>query len=375
MRPARLRARVRAAVLAVVLGLPAVAQAPDPSAAAQAAAAALREATEAMRAAANGRETVEALTAAIRAYETGLGALRAALRSATVREAEITRRFAAESDRVARLLGVLSRMEPEPGPLLLLHPSGPQGTVRAGMLLSEITPALQAEVAALRAELSELGRLRSVRALAAEELERGLSVAFDARIALSQAIAARAPLPRRLVESPKALAALAAGADSLDALAGALSPGADVDSVVLDFAGARGALALPAAGTLLRGPGEADAAGIRRPGLVLAVQPGALVSAPWASTLRFRGPLLDYGNVMLLEPGQGYLVVLAGMATVYGEVGEIVPQGAPVGLMGGTGDSTASPTGATGGSQTLYVEIRQDGTAIDPRPWFIETKE
>jgi septal ring factor EnvC (AmiA/AmiB activator) len=360
-----------ALALAVALA-PAAARADtaDAPETARAAAAALREATAALETAANGRETVEALTAAIRAYETGLAALRTALRRATIREAEIARRLEAEGDRLSALLGVLAGLEPEAGPLLLLHPAGPEGTVRAGMLLAEVTPALQAEVTALRADLAERAALRAVQAEAAAALGAGLGAAQQARTALSQASAARGALPRRLVESPEALAALAAGADSLDALAAGLAPAPQDAGAIVDFPAARGTLPLPVAGTVLRAPGEADAAGIRRPGLVLAAPAGALVTAPWAATLRYRGPLLDYGNVMLLEPAQGYLIVLAGLDAVYGAMGEVVPQGAALGLMGGTG----AETGAAG-AQTLYIEIRQDGAAIDPRPWFIETRE
>ena len=92
---------------------------------------------------------------------------------------------------------------------------------------------------------------------------------------------------------------------------------------------------------VLRRPDEADAAGVRRPGLTLATRPRALVTAPWPATIRYRGPLLDYGNVMILEPGGGYLLVLAGLDTVYGEVGEVVAAGAPLGLMGGAETATA----------------------------------
>jgi murein hydrolase activator len=89
-------------------------------------------------------------------------------------------------------------------------------------------------------------------------------------------------------------------------------------------------------GTVLRRAGEADAAGVRRPGIALATRP-----RPWSprhgpGTIRYRGPLLDYGNVMILEPGQGYLLV-SGRAwhAVMVEVGDVVAQGAPLGLMGG----------------------------------------
>ena len=110
--------------------------------------------------------------------------------------------------------------------------------------------------------------------------------------------------------------------------------------------------------------------------MTLATQPRALVTAPWPATIRYRGPLLDYGNVMILEPGDGYLMVLAGMETLYGEVGEVVAADAPLGLMGGPRTASAefvagSPDGSGGrDTETLYMELRQGALPVDPIPWF-----
>ena len=64
-----------------------------------------------------------------------------ALRQAELRETQLTLQFQTKRDRIAQLLGVLSRIDAEPGPLLLLHPTGPLGTVRSGMMLADVTPA------------------------------------------------------------------------------------------------------------------------------------------------------------------------------------------------------------------------------------------
>ena len=110
--------------------------------------------------------------------------------------------------------------------------------------------------------------------------------------------------------------------------------------------------------------------------MTLATQARALVTAPWPATIRFRGPLLDYGNVMILEPGDGYLLVLSGMETLYGEVGEVVAAEAPLGLMGGSAAASAefvtlAPDGSGGrDTETLYMELRQGAAPVDPMPWF-----
>jgi septal ring factor EnvC (AmiA/AmiB activator) len=270
---------------------------------------------------------------------------------------------------------VLAQIDPDPGPLLLLHPAGPVGTARSGMILAEVAPALQAEADRLRAELAELRDLRNLQEAAAATLSGGLGRAQEARSALSQAISDRTDLPMRFDDDPAAMQALLDSAETLEAFATGLAPD---PATTTDFADRKGTLPLPAQGTLLRRAGEADAAGVRRPGITLATRPQALVTAPHPGTIRYRGPLLDYGNVMILEPGGGYLVVLAGLETVYGEVGEVVAEGAPLGLMGGAevaGEGTeflVAPDagGAVRETETLYMELRQGTKAEDPAPWF-----
>jgi murein hydrolase activator len=362
---------IRAAALLMLLALPLQAetvaeQAAKASADLQEAVAALGQATEA-------RDRVSALSQTIRAYEAGLGALRSALREAALREATLTKTFDAKRDGIGRLLGVLATMEANPGPLLLLHPEGAVGSARSGMILADVTPALQAEAQMLKAQLQELADLRALQLSAGKVLETGLATAQEARTELSKAISDRTDLPTRFSEDPEVLKGLLDSADTLDAFAAGLSPDAEAGA---SFSTEKGRLPLPALGTLLRRPDEADAAGVRRPGVTLATQPRALVTAPWPATIRYRGPLLDYGNVMILEPGDGFLLVLAGMETLYGEVGEVVAAEAPLGLMGGPAAASvefvAGSPDRSGGrdTETLYMELRQGAVPVDPIPWF-----
>ena len=365
---------IRAAVLCLALTAPAAAQ----SVAEQAATASadLQAAVAALETAVEARDRVAALSQTIRAYEDGLAALRGALRDAALREATLTRQFDAKRDSIGRLLGVLATMEANPGPLLLLHPDGALGTARSGMVMADVTPALQAEAAALKVQLQELADLRALQLSAGQTLTKGLAAAQGARTDLSQALSDRVDLPRRFLDDPEALRDLLQSADTLDAFAAGLSPDTEGST---SFAAAKGSLPLPVLGRTLRLPGEADATGARRPGLTLATTPRALVTAPWPATIRYRGPLLDYGNVMILEPGDGYLLVLAGLDVLYGEVGEVVAADAPLGLMGGIEAASAefltSPAEGSGGrgTETLYMELRQGAAPVDPMPWFKAT--
>jgi murein hydrolase activator len=362
---------IRAAALLLLMTLPLPAQTVAERAAR--ASADLQTAVADLDSATGARDRVAALTRTIRAYEEGLAVLRAALRQAAEREAALTRAFEVKRDGIGRLLGVLATIEANPGPMLLLHPDGALGTARSGMLMADVTPALQGQALALKAELTELATLRSLQLSAGETLKTGLSAAQTARITLSQAISDRSDLPRRFTDDPEDLRLLLESADTLDAFAAGLSPDAEAAP---GFADQKGRLPLPVLGTLLRRPGEADAAGVRRPGITLATQGRALVTAPWPATIRYVGPLLDYGNVMILEPGDGYLMVLAGLDVVYGEVGEVVASAAPLGLMGGPGAVTeefiTDPPDGTGGrdTETLYMELRQGTEPVDPLPWF-----
>ena len=362
---------IRTAALLCLLALPLRAETVAEQAAR--AAADLQEAVAALETATETRDRVSALSQTIRAYEAGLAALRGALREVALREAALTRAFDAKRDGIGRLLGVLATMEANPGPLLLLHPEGAVSSARSGMILADVTPALQSEAAQLKVELQELADLRALQLSAGAVLEKGLASAQAARTELSKAISDRTDLPKRFTEDPEVLKGLLDSADTLDAFAAGLSPDAESGT---SFAGEKGRLPLPVLGTILRRPDEADAAGVRRPGVTLATQPLALVTAPWPATIRYRGPLLDYGNVMILEPGDGYLLVLAGMETLYGEVGEVVAADAPLGLMGGSSGGSAefvagSPDGSGGrDTETLYMELRQGAAPVDPIPWF-----
>lgn len=354
--------------LLIFLAAPAAA---DPAAEARASMAELEAAWTALSEAESARDRVSALTKVVHGFEDGLTAIRGSLRKAVQAEERLATGLAAKEAEVARLIGVLQVIGHRPTPQLLLHPEGPEGAARSGMMLADVTPALQAEVLALRSDLEAVATLRQLQEDAAKRLRSGLTGVQDARAALATAIADREPLPQRFTEDPVKTAVLIAASETLDAFASGLTDIAVAEPEVElpTAARLRGALSLPVRGTVLRRFKEADAAGIARPGLILATRPEALVTAPAAGTVRFQGPLLDYGNVIILEPARDVLVVLAGLAEVYVPVGAVVNTGAPVGLMGDTGNAEAG-TSSTNRSETLYIEVRHNKETADPEEWF-----
>ena len=166
--------------LGLALAAPVIAQV-DPSHDARRAAQQISTATLALDSAKGASDRVAALTKAVQAFEAGLEAMREGLRRATIREQAIALEFEARREEVAQLIGVLQSMESSPTPLLLLHPSGPLGTARSGMILSDVTPSLQAQAEELRSRLQEVALLRSLQESAVQSLQEGLFGAQDAR--------------------------------------------------------------------------------------------------------------------------------------------------------------------------------------------------
>ncbi len=373
---------IRAALLLLAIATPLAAQ-DSPADAARAAAGQLAAATEQLDRADGARDRVASLTAAVRGFEAGLSAMRDGLRDAAIRETELRRKLHGRDEEVAQLLGALQGIGRAAVPETLMHPDGPLGTARSGMLLAAVTPGLAANAAALRSDLEEVATLRKLQENAVQTLQEGLAGVQQARTELSQAMADRTDLPKRFTEDPVRTAILIAATETLEGFASGLSEitedepeGDGLPSIEADM----GTLPFPVAGQVLRRAGQADAAGVERPGIVVATRPRALVTAPTSATIRYRGPLLDYGLVTILEPQADLLFVLAGLETVYGEIGEVLPAGAPVGLMGGTEAETGeilSPIGDRAGNartETLYIEVRQGDAPVDPLTWFSTDK-
>ncbi|MEY8803432.1 murein hydrolase activator EnvC [Leisingera sp. XS_AS12] len=369
---------MRAAFLSLVLLAAPLRLAADPAEAAREAAAQLEAASVQLQQAESSRDRVKALTSTVQAFEAGLAAMRDGLRRVARREAQLSAQLAARRDEVSGLLGIIQTIETSPPPVLMVHPSGPLGAARSAMMLAEVTPALHARAQELKADLEEVQSLRLLQQSAARTLEEGLSGVQAARVQLSTAIADRTSLPRRFTADPVRTAILISSTETLSGFADGLADIAEGEIAAsnADISDLRGTLPLPVEGLVLRGYGERDAAGIARPGLLVAARPRALVTAPTAATIRYRGPLLDLGNVVILEPQPDTLFIFSGLAEVFGEAGEVIPEGTPVGLMSGENpkpDAILSLSGEGGGTdrtETLYIEVRMDNSPVDPETWF-----
>ncbi|WP_322894459.1 MULTISPECIES: hypothetical protein [unclassified Yoonia] len=343
------------------LALPASAQQGPDEAAAQ-----ILAANAQLAAAEGAADQVSALTETVKAYETGLVAMRQSLREITAREAELTAALSERQAEIADLLMVLSSIGHSPQPVLLANPEGPVGALRAGMMIADLTPALTQEATALQGELAAVRTSRDQRIAATDLLRDGLDFAQTARAALGRAISERQDVPRRFAEDPAQTAARVAAAETLAALANELAGTGAPEDTTLEAAAN---LPLPVAGFISTGTSD-------RPGITIAAAPRALVTSPVRATILYEGPLLDYGNVVILEPAEEVLFVIAGMAETFGTVGEIIAVGAPLGLMGGeVGMDDANLIANTGigagqDAQPLYLEVRGGQGPINPDAWF-----
>jgi len=363
--------RCAALLACVALAAPAFAGAADPVAEVAAASARVAEAGMALEAArAGGGDRVVALGAAVEGYEAALAALRSGAGAASARERALSLGLVTRREDIARLLAALQAMSRTPPPAQALHPQGPIAAARAAAMMERLTPALRAEAADLAAALAEVEDIRRLQGQATRELEAGLETLAAAQAELAAAMAAAAPLPAAAVGP--ALTMMARDSESLTQLAAALAaaPGAAPPPA------ADGPMDWPMKGEVLRGFDEPDAAGVRRPGVVLRAPPLSLVRAPADATVRYAGPFLEYGYVVVLEPAPETLVVLAGLAQLQATTGTAVRRGEPLGLLGGRPLGVEeyvmlpqSDTGA-GGGETLYIEIRQGRGPVDPEPLF-----
>lgn len=325
------------------------------------------------------QDRIAALAQAVRAYEQGLSALRESLREAAQRERHLANRLNSQNAEVEALLAALVTLRPGTSPEAFLHPKGINGAVRAGLLLSDTTPALAEEALQLRDDLEDARAVTELQRDVQKTLETGLLQVQGARLALHQAVAQRTDLPFRFIADARRAQQLVASVDSLGAFAEGLGSFAtdDLGWMPVDLDTRIGKLELPAKGHVLLVPGQPDSAGVARDGITLGTPRGALVTSPVEATLRYVGPLLNMGQVVILEPRSDILIIVSGLDMTYGEAGQIVPEGAPLGLMGGLQadfieieTSTGGEKGGAPGTEALYIEVRRDNIPQDPTRWF-----
>lgn len=294
---------------------------------------------------------------------------------------------------VIEILAALERVGHYPPPALLVRPEDALASLRTAITLASLLPQMRARAAVLVAGLADLSGVRrdmvAQRASLSQDLDQ---LAFD-QLRLNMLVDARqkkqADAEQALASEQQQAVELAQRADNLKdlivkletslntnpaaaravgtghpGLAALNDPGRLTPAVA--FADLRGQLHLPVNGNPIRRFGDANGTGGTQKGVSIAAAPGAEITAPCDSWVVYAGPFRSYGQLLILNAGDGYHVLMAGMERISVDLGQFVLTGEPVAVMGGQTPASA----AESKQPVLYVEFRKGGTPIDPSPWW-----
>jgi septal ring factor EnvC (AmiA/AmiB activator) len=334
------------------------------------------------------RSTAAAL--AIQDSEATLTAVESRLAGLTAEEGVKSAELEHRRGELGALLTALQRLARHPPEALALLPERPIDTLRTARLLGAVVPPIEAEAAALAREVEALSELRASvateRAALAEATQRladnrerlrGLT-AQRTRFVLETEAARRAAgersqvlarqaedlrdLLRKLAET-KAAEERAASQRTLQArvtegLAGRLRR----------LGEARGQMAMPVRGRVVLAWGQAGEGGQPHRGLSLESRADAQVVAPFDGQIVFAGPFRGYGRILIIEHGEGYHTLLAGLGRIDVSPGQVVALGEPIATTGSADPGGSATPGVAG--PVLYVELRRHGQPINPTPWL-----
>jgi septal ring factor EnvC (AmiA/AmiB activator) len=344
------------------------------------------------------------IAAQVRGVETRIGDAEARLRPLDSREQQIRNSLDSRRSEMVEVLAALQRAGRRTPPALLVRPEDALQSLRTAMLLGSVVPELRARAEKLTGDLTELVTVRKTIAterdrLAADRdklrddqtrlaalvderqrqqssIERDMAAEGARAITLSQQVDNLQGLIAKMEQDLKS-AAKAAQTASLQGAPATLNGKPNLGglkdparlSPAIAFVSAKGLFALPVNGVKIRDFGGSDGAGGVEKGISLATRPGAQVTTPCDGWVVYAGPFRSYGQLLILNAGGGYHVLIAGMERISVNIGQFVLTGEPVAIMGTT-SQVASILAANASQPVLYVEFRKDGTPIDPGPWW-----
>ncbi|HEY8576417.1 MAG TPA: peptidoglycan DD-metalloendopeptidase family protein [Devosia sp.] len=321
-----------------------------------------------------------------------------------VQELDVRGRLDGSNAEIANVLAALERITLNPPPPLIVDPDDALGSARSAMLIAAIVPQLRARADSVTADLQALTEIKN-QALAEEAtLKANYQVLEEEQLRIATLIAARRQgIDQRSEELAAAEAeavALAARATTLQELIGSLSERAtavttpsatpaDPDAPALTeeqirvalantgrtepaipFPAARGYLTMPANGVSVVEYGAGDGFGGISQGISLVTRADAQVVAPADGWVLYKGPYLNYGQIVILNTGQSYTALLAGLETITVDIGQFVQMGMPLGTMGSRTIGRSVTTNAGADQPTLYIELRENNEPIDPTGWW-----
>jgi murein hydrolase activator len=300
---------------------------------------------------------------------------------------------------IGEVLAALQRIGHRAPPALIATPEDALQSVRTAMVLGAVLPEMRHQVEALAGDLTALLEVRKKIADERDRLNSEIASLEGERTRMGALIAER---QKQEADREKALDAertravdLAKKADNLKDLISQLEQGLDPatraarDAAIRNtarpalaalhdpgrlapavaFASLRGQIPIPVNGVKLKDYGAPDSVGGLEKGVSIATRAGAQVTSPADGWVVYAGPFRSYGQLLILNAGGGYHILLAGMDRISVDLGQFVLTGEPVAVMG-NGPQIAAIL-ATGSTQpVLYIEFRKDGLPVDPGPWW-----
>ena len=344
-------------------------------------------------------ERLTAIASEIQNQEALVSGSEAELNKLSAERAGLLAELGEKQDTLSALLAGLQRLEQNPPPALVVEPGDILSALRGAMLLGTLAPNLKAEADALALKLDQLGQVQATLKSKREDVAAEIRRLQEQRIELDRLVVQKKALvskssadleaerrrTRVLAEKAKSLKQLLASLaeerqrqeqEATERLAAEERERKRQEELQraprMDFAEAKGKLSFPAQGQIVRRFGEPDGLGRETQGLMIATRSGAQVTAPADGKVEFAGPFRSYGQVVILNPGSGYRVLLAGMDKVTADVGEFLRAGEPVGEMGsGPASVTLFGEVVQDGRPVLYIEFRNSTEAVDSGPWWV----
>lgn len=307
---------------------------------------------------------------------------------------------------LAEVLGALERVGLNPPPAIVVKPENALAAVRSAILLGAVVPEMRAETEKLATDLNELNRVANSISAEREKLasrvadqlaeKKRLSLLIDEKQKLenqsnanladerqkAEELASRTQTLRDLIASLQtqiegirdtAASARSAEAQRLEKArrnAESNSPGDHQITSLYAFSKMRGKIALPVTGRIKGHFGDPDGVGGQLNGNTVQTQSRAIVTAPSDGLVLYAGPFRSYGQLLILDAGDGYHVILAGMDRISVGPGQSVVAGEPVGIMGDHRLASSVVIDDSDTVPSLYIEFRKDGRPIDPAPWW-----
>src|SRR3954449_6201231 len=344
------------------------------------------------------------IAARVRGVETRIGDAETRLRPLDAREQQIRGSLESRRAEIVEVLAALQRAGRRAPPALLVRPEDALQSLRTAMLLGAVVPEMRAQAERLVSDLSELIGVRKTIATERDQLgldrdklrgdqgqlaslvderqrkqsaiEKDMEAEGARALALSRQADGLQSLIARMEQDLKS-AAKAAQTASLQGTPAALNGKPNLKALkdpgrlspAIAFGSAKGLFALPVNGVKIREFGGADGVGGVEKGISLASRAGAQVTTPCDGWVVYAGPFRSYGQLLILNAGGGYHVLIAGMERISVNIGQFVLTGEPVATMGST-SQVASIIATTASQPVLYVEFRKDGTPIDSGPWW-----